>query len=169
MLRFIAIRILSTLPVLAILSVIAFTIIQIPPGDYGDVIMSNAMGRGGASHSEALAQAEAYREANGLNRPVVVQYFSWIWGIVSSGDFGQSFFHNKPVADIVSERLPATFDARTGVPCAGDRFRPDYGHYRSILPKPRGGHRLVGRRLHGHDHSAIPVGLDCAVSSCISI
>ena len=37
-----------------------------------------------------------------------MQYFRWIGGIVTRGDFGRSFFYNKPVADVVAERLPRT-------------------------------------------------------------
>jgi len=37
-----------------------------------------------------------------------VQYVNWIWGIITSGDFGHSLFYNKPVGDVVSERLPRT-------------------------------------------------------------
>ncbi len=108
MLAFIIIRILSAIPVVAILSVITFLIIQAPPGDYADIIMQQAIGRAGASFEEAKAQADAFRAANGLNDPAIVQYFNWIKGILLEGDFGQSYFHNKPVADIVAERLPAT-------------------------------------------------------------
>ncbi len=52
--------------------------------------------------------AEAYRAANGLNDPLIVQYFRWITGIVTRFDFGQSLYYNKPVGDVVAERLPRT-------------------------------------------------------------
>ncbi len=56
----------------------------------------------------ANAAAEQYREAHGLNDPMYVQYFRWLWGMVSRGDFGHSFFYNKPVSEVVAERLPRT-------------------------------------------------------------
>jgi peptide/nickel transport system permease protein len=108
MLRFLAIRILQAIPVLAVMSIITFAIIQAPPGDYGDFIRTNMMVQGNATAEAAGAAADAYREAHGLNDPMVVQYGRWIWGIVSRGDFGQSFAYNKPVADVVMQRLPAT-------------------------------------------------------------
>ena len=108
MLRFLAIRILQSIPVLLVMSVITFTIIQAPPGDYGDFIRGNMISQGGASLAAADAAVEAYRVRNGLNDPMVVQYFRWIWGIVSRGDFGHSFLYNKPVTDVVMQRLPAT-------------------------------------------------------------
>jgi peptide/nickel transport system permease protein len=87
---------------------VTFAIIQAPPGDYGDYIRSMLMNQGGASFEEADAQAQAYRVAKGLDQPILVQYWNWITGIVTRGDFGHSFYYNKPVATVVAERLPAT-------------------------------------------------------------
>lgn len=108
MLRFLGFRILQAIPVLFVMSVITFVIIQAPPGDYGDFIRSNMISQGGASVAAAEAAAEEYREANGLNDPLPIQYLRWVGGIVTRGDFGHSFFYNKPVADVVAERLPRT-------------------------------------------------------------
>lgn len=93
---------------LLILSVVTFAIIQAPPGDYADYIRSQLMNQGGASFEQAEAQAQAYRIEHGLDKPLVIQYFNWIGGIVTRGDFGYSFYYNKPVADVVGERLPRT-------------------------------------------------------------
>jgi peptide/nickel transport system permease protein len=108
MLRFLLMRIGSAIPVLLILSVVTFAIIQAPPGDYADYIRSQLMNQGGASFEQAEAQAQAYRVEHGLDKPMVVQYLNWITGIVTRGDFGYSFYYNKPVAEVVWERLPRT-------------------------------------------------------------
>lgn len=108
MFRFLATRILGAIPLLLLLSVVTFAIIQAPPGDYGDYIRSMLINQGGATAEQAAAQAEAYREAHGLNDPLVVQYFRWITGIVTRFDFGHSLYYNKPVGNVVAERLPAT-------------------------------------------------------------
>ena len=108
MLRFLAGRILSAIPVLLILSVVTFGIIKAPPGDYADYIASQLMNQGGASYVEAEAQADAYRATHGLKDPIPLQYLHWITGIITRGDFGDSFFYNKPVAKVVAERLPPT-------------------------------------------------------------
>ncbi len=108
MLRFLLIRVLQSIPVLFAMSVITFVIIQAPPGDYADFIRSNMITQGNATTAAADAAAEAYRETHGLNDPMPVQYLRWIWGIVSRGDFGHSFFYNKPVSEVVAQRLPAT-------------------------------------------------------------
>ena len=108
MLRFLLVRIASAIPVLFILSVVTFAIIQAPPGDYADYIRSQLMNQGGASFEQADAQAQAYRKEHGLDKPMIVQYFNWVGGIVTKGDFGYSMVYNKPVADVVGERLPRT-------------------------------------------------------------
>ncbi|MEO9299293.1 ABC transporter permease [Devosia alba] len=108
MLRFLTLRVLGAIPLLILLSVVTFAIIQAPPGDYGDYIRAMAVNQGGATFEQADIQAERYREANGLNDPMVVQYFRWITGIVTRFDFGHSLYYNKPVGNVVAERLPAT-------------------------------------------------------------
>lgn len=108
MLGFLGVRLLQSVPVLIVMSFITFMIIQAPPGDYGDFIRTNMMVQGGASAEAATAAANEYRETHGLNDPLVLQYFYWIWGIVTEGDFGQSYAYNKPVAEILAQRLPAT-------------------------------------------------------------
>ena len=86
MLRFLMIRIASAIPVLAILSLVTFAIIQAPPSDYADYIRSQIINQGRASFAEADAQAQAYRIEHGLDKPMPVQYFNWITGIVTRGD-----------------------------------------------------------------------------------
>jgi len=108
MLGFLSTRLLQAIPVMIAMSIITFAIIQAPPGDYADFIRSQLITQGGASVAVAEAAAERYREAHGLNDPLAVQYLHWVWGIVSRGDFGQSYFYNRPVAEVVGERLPRT-------------------------------------------------------------
>jgi peptide/nickel transport system permease protein len=108
MLRFFITRILSAIPILLLLSVVTFAIIKAPPGDYGDYIKSMLMSQGGASSDQAQIQADAYRVAHGLDKPLPIQYINWVVGIVTRFDFGQSLFYNKPVGDVVAERLPRT-------------------------------------------------------------
>lgn len=108
LLRFLVMRILAAVPILLVLSIVTFAIIQAPPGDYGDYIRSMLINQGGATMEEAEKQAEIYREQNGLNEPLPVQYINWMGGIVTRFDFGHSLFYNKPVGDVVAERLPRT-------------------------------------------------------------
>lgn len=108
MLRFLVTRLLSAIPLLLILSIVTFAIIQAPPGNYADYIRSQLMNLGGASFEQADAQAKAYAVAHGLDKPLIIQYFNWIWNMVAKGDFGYSMFYNRPVGEIVAERLPRT-------------------------------------------------------------
>ena len=108
MLRFLGVRLLQAIPVLIVMSIITFTIIQAPPGDYGDFIKSNMMTQGNATEVAAQAAADKYRLEHGLNDPLPLQYVNWIWGILSHGDFGQSYLYNKPVLDVIEARLPKT-------------------------------------------------------------
>ena len=108
MLRFLAIRLLQAIPVLLVMSVITFIIIQAPPGDYADFLRTNMIVQGNATVEAATRFADEYRERNGLNDPLPLQYIRWIWGIVTQLDFGQSYVYNKPVLDVVLQRLPPT-------------------------------------------------------------
>jgi peptide/nickel transport system permease protein len=108
MLRFLAMRVAGAIPLLLLLSIVTFAIIQAPPGDYADYIKSMLVNQGGVPSDQAEIQAQAYRVAHGLDQPIMVQYFNWIWGIVTRFDFGHSYFYNKDVGIVVSERLPAT-------------------------------------------------------------
>ena len=108
MLRFLITRILSAIPLLLLLSVVTFIIIKAVPGDYADYIKSMLMSQGGATQEQAEIQAQAYRVAHGLNLPLPLQYINWIGGILTHFDFGQSLYYNRPVGDVVAERLPRT-------------------------------------------------------------
>ena len=108
MLRFLAIRVSSAIPILFVLSLVTFLIIQAPPGDYADYIATMLVNRGGASLEVAQQQAEAYRQAHGLNDPLPMQYLNWLWGILTRFDFGDSLYYNKPVSAVVMQRLPPT-------------------------------------------------------------
>ena len=108
MLRFIVTRVLAAIPVLLILSIATFAIIKSQPGDYADYLKSQLMSQGNMPNDQAQEQADAYREAHGMYGPLPLQYFNWISGIVTRFDFGDSFYYNKPVGTVVSERLGRT-------------------------------------------------------------
>lgn len=108
MLGFLAVRVSSAIPILFLLSLVTFLIIQAPPGDYADYIATMLVNRGGASLEVARQQAEAYRVAHGLNDPLPIQYLNWLWGIITRFDFGDSLYYNKPVSAVVLQRLPPT-------------------------------------------------------------
>jgi peptide/nickel transport system permease protein len=106
MLSFIVKRILRMIPQLFLISLIAFVIIQLPPGDYLTEYM-NRLRASGATVDQAIV--ERFTRMYGLDRPMYVQYVQWIGGIVTELDFGYSFEWQKPVKDVIGSRMPLTF------------------------------------------------------------
>ncbi len=104
MTAFILRRLLLMIPTLFIISVISFVIIQLPPGDYLTTYIAN-LEETGETADQAII--ESLRARYGLDKPFVVQYWIWISGVVQ-GDFGQSFALNKPVKELIWERLGLT-------------------------------------------------------------
>lgn len=85
-------------------SVLSFIIIQLPPGDFATTRLTELAASGNAS---AVYEAERLRAEYGLDQPIFVQYFQWI-GQVVQGNFGISFDWNRPVADVIGDRLILT-------------------------------------------------------------
>lgn len=101
MLEYIVRRLLLMIPTLVAISLVAFVIIQLPPGDYLTSVITTAAAQGETIDQAELAQLEA---RYGLDQPIYIQYFSWIWGVVQ-GDFGWSFAYNRPVSELIWGRL----------------------------------------------------------------
>ncbi|GIV77754.1 ABC transporter permease [Litorilinea aerophila] len=106
MLQFLIKRILYMIPTLLAISIVAFIIIQLPPGDYLTTLVASLASQGEDIDPAAL---QALKERYGLGQPIYVQYYKWISGIVLRGDFGQSFAWNMPVKDLIWSRLALTF------------------------------------------------------------
>jgi peptide/nickel transport system permease protein len=97
-------RLLLTLPILFIVSVVCFSLINLIPGDPATVILG----------PEASEQAkEQMREQLGLNKPIVVQYVDWLGGVLH-GDLGKSLVDGTPVSQLILQRLPVTLELALG-------------------------------------------------------
>ena len=111
MLTFILRRALLSILTIWALSVLSFIIIQLPPGDYVDTYIIELMtggyesGDSGGGVTDALEKT--LRAQYGLDKPMYVQYSKWAWRVLQ-GDFGQSLEFEKPVSEIVRERLMMT-------------------------------------------------------------
>lgn len=105
MLRYFLKRVLYMIPTLFGMSIIAFLIIQLPPGDYLTSMISMMANSG---QNVDPAQVERLREVYGLNDPIWVQYWKWISGILFRGDFGYSFEWNRPVTALIWESMGST-------------------------------------------------------------
>ncbi|MCB9077051.1 MAG: ABC transporter permease [Anaerolineaceae bacterium] len=104
MLQYIIKRLLLLPFLLFIFSVIAFAIIQAPPGDFVTSYIAELAAGGSAVEQ---AQIDALREQYGLDQPVVIQYVKWVSRIVQ-GDLGVSLDWKKPNAELIGERLALT-------------------------------------------------------------
>jgi len=104
MLLYIIRRVLLIIPTLIVISIISFIVIQLPPGDYLTTYIATLSQSG-----QQLAQDEiaALRLQYGLDQPLYVQYFKWVWNMLQ-GDFGMSLEWQRPVADLIGERLMLT-------------------------------------------------------------
>jgi peptide/nickel transport system permease protein len=92
------------------ISVLAFVIIQLPPGDYITAYIAQ-MTATGTVVSQQLA--EALREQYGLDQPLWVQYLRWM-RLVLRGDFGMALEWGKPVAEVIGDRLWLTMALSVG-------------------------------------------------------
>ncbi len=104
MVRFVAGRLAQVLPVLALVSVVVFSIVHLVPGDPAYVILGpNAL----------PDQIAALRADFGLNRPLPVQYVVWM-GHVLRGDLGRSYLNGFPVAELLRRAWPVTLQLTAG-------------------------------------------------------
>ena len=106
LLAFVARRILRLIPLLFLVSILAFLIIQLPPGDYLTEYISRLEASGYKVEDDEIARL---KNLYALDKPMHEQYLKWISNIVLYGDFGQSFQWNKPVREVIGERMMLTF------------------------------------------------------------
>lgn len=97
-------RFVSAVVTIFVISLISFAVIELPPGDFLTVYVSTLKQSG-----EAIDQAtlEALRQRYGLDKPVYVRYVLWMKNLLR-GDLGESFMWNKPVIDLIKERMGYT-------------------------------------------------------------
>jgi len=91
-------RLLATLPVMLIVAVLVFLMLRLTPGDPAAIIA------GDNANNEQIA---LIRNRLGLDEPIFTQFFIWIANILH-GDFGESFFFKKTVAELIASRLEPT-------------------------------------------------------------
>jgi len=105
MARFLLIRLAWVIPTLLAISVVAFAIITLPPGDYVDRYAAQS-----AAEGDVMSDGEkaALRQTYGLDRPLPVQYARWMSGMLLRGDLGWSFQYSRPVSELIWSRLGLT-------------------------------------------------------------
>jgi peptide/nickel transport system permease protein len=105
MLSYIVHRILIMIPTLLAISIVIFTIINLPPGDYFTTYIAELQSSGEAAD---LAKINFLKTQYGFDKPIWEQYFFWASGLLR-GDMGYSFAYNLPVNQVVGDRLLMTF------------------------------------------------------------
>jgi peptide/nickel transport system permease protein len=106
MLNYISMRLLRMIPQLFIISILAFLIIQLPPGDFLTERINRLRASGLTVDQEEI---DLLTRTYGLDKPMYVQYFTWVTGIVTRGDFGYSYAFGKDVNEIIGSRMATTF------------------------------------------------------------
>lgn len=98
MFAYIVRRILATIPVMAVVAIFVFALLHLSPGDPAAIIAGD--NASGAEIARIHAQL-------GLDRPVYVQFATWVWRLLH-GDLGISIFTNLPVIRLIAERVEPT-------------------------------------------------------------
>lgn len=89
---------MATFPVLGMVAVFVFLMLRLTPGDPAAII---------AGDNANNEQVDAIRTKLGLDEPLFTQFFIWI-GRVVQGDFGESFFFKRTVAELIAQRIEPT-------------------------------------------------------------
>ncbi len=100
MLRYILRRLFTTLPLLLVMSFVVFAFMKMTPGNYYDSLKLNPQ-----ISPETI---ERYMKLYQLNKPLVVQYFSWLKNLFHL-ELGYSFFYNIPVVNVIGSLMWNTF------------------------------------------------------------
>lgn len=93
------------IPTFIVTSIVAFVVIQLPPGDFATTYMADHASRGDPAAQEMI---ETLRLTYGLDQPVHIQYYKWMEGILTRGDFGIAFEFRQPVSSLIWERVMLT-------------------------------------------------------------
>jgi len=101
MLAYIARRLGYAFIMIVLVSFVSFIIIELPPGDFLTQKLAELEARGDRSAEERI---EEYRARYGLDKPILTRYWIWISNFLK-GDFGESFQFERPVSELIGERL----------------------------------------------------------------
>ncbi len=94
-------RVLYMIPTLLLISVLVFTLIELPPGDYFETYVAELLASGEKVDPRKI---EFLRKEYGFDLPPPERYFKWLGGMLV-GDFGYSFQHELPVSVVIGDRL----------------------------------------------------------------
>ena len=105
MLSFIVYRVFQFIPLLLVISVLTFAIIELPPGDYLTMYIRQLEATGTRVSEEEVARLT---QQYGLDKPVTQRYLLWMWNMIRYGNLGRSFQWNQPVTEVIGDRITLT-------------------------------------------------------------
>ena len=97
-------RILTAVPVLLGISLLAFILGVLSPGDPAEFVLNQD-----GLYAPSEEQLEAMREELGLNKPLWLRYGLWLMGVLQ-GDLGSSYITGRDIAAEIAQRLPVTLE-----------------------------------------------------------
>jgi peptide/nickel transport system permease protein len=103
-LAYVGARLVQAVPVLLLASIVIFGFIRLIPGDPAVAL---------AGQNATPEQLDALRHRFGLDRSLPAQYLTWI-GHAARGDLGMSYITQRPVAELIAQRIPATIQLALG-------------------------------------------------------
>jgi peptide/nickel transport system permease protein len=101
--KYLSRRFLYAIFTIWVISIVAFAVIQLPPGDYVSDMVRRLRAQSGDVPPE---WEQRMREVYGFDDPLYVQYYKWIRNIILRGNFGYSFMYKRDAREMIIERLP---------------------------------------------------------------
>ncbi len=98
-------RFMLFIPTLLLVTLMVFALMRLVPGDPAELLLMGFEGDGQYSQQ----QLDDLRARLGTDRPLAIQYLSWIWGMLR-GDFGVSMYFDTPISDDLAAKLPITLE-----------------------------------------------------------
>lgn len=120
-------RLLAMIPTLLLISVVCFAVLQLQPGQFIDQYLEDPR--------MTRENAEALTQQLGLDQPLWKQYFDWLVGIVTRGDFGESFVAQRPVSSLIWEKLGWTILIATSTLLVSWAVAIPLGIYTALNPQ----------------------------------
>lgn len=102
---YLAKRMLMFLPTLLLATLMVFSLMRLIPGDPAYLLLAGSDGEGQFNEE----QLNNLRHELGTDRPLTIQYLSWVWGLIR-WDFGTSLYYDTPISEDISSKLPITLE-----------------------------------------------------------
>ncbi len=134
-------RILIMIPMMLVISVVCFTVVELQPGDYASQFLNNP--------DISAEQIRVIRAQLSLDKSPAERYLMWMGGIVGRGDFGWSFAYKRPVVDLIGERMGWTIGIALLAVVFQWLLAVPLGVYSATRPRSPGDYALTGMAFLG--------------------